>query len=383
MNTRRTDRRRRVLREDVVASATAVTAQPQDVQDSYESERKQRSYFSKAKRRHQPRLTDLIPVRTWPVCLVGIGLVAILGSIVWLDQFIRANADATTFVAFLFGDQASIANWMQSTGMLVTGVICYLIYVLRSHRCDDYKGTYRLWSGLAVICIVASATSQIHLLPAVISAFDSQGWNEKLDAAMLLRVVAIVAVLLVSVRTWFELRHSRLATTSFYVAVIAYFGSVFIANGVFNSVLNELTRATSRGGLMLLAHFAWFYSVLLFARYVYLDAHGLIKTVEKPAKQKSKKTAAESKNTRQKTKPVTKKTESAKETNQRPREVAAKNIPATEEKVEKQPVKSSTKEVDDQPSEMKALAAKAEAQTLSKSERRRMRKLAKRNQRAA
>ena len=390
MNTRRTDRRRRVLREEVVTSVTATAPQSLESTEGTTPERKQRRYFSKAKRRHQPRLTDLIPVRTLPLCLIGIGLLAMLSLMCWLDYFIRTSADLTTFAAFLFGEQASIANWMQSTGMLVTAAICYLIYVLRSHRCDDYRGTYRIWCGLALICLFASATSHISVTPAILYGFDHLSWAEQINIEILLKIAGIVTVLLVSVRIWFELRHSRLAMSTFYIAVIAYFGNVFLSNGVLRAALNEVIFENAKGGLLLIAHFAWLYGVLLFARYVYLDAHGLIK---KPVKvEKTKITKCRSKSTKKQND-----TNKAKEKEAFPAhrgDEKSKDIkrPSQSPPVKPMVAKSSSK-TNEKPKtstppeketgELTELEEKADNQGLSKAERRRLRKLARRNQRAA
>ena len=390
MNTRRTDRRRRVLREEVVTSVTATAPQSLEPPEGTAPERKQRRYFSKAKRRHQPRLTDLIPVRTLPLCLIGIGLLAMISLMCWLDYFIRTSADVTTFAAFLFGEQASIANWMQSTGMLVSAAICYLIYVLRSHRCDDYRGTYRMWCGLALICLFASATSHISVTPAILYGIDQLSWAEQINIEMLLKIAGILTILLVAVRLWFELRHSRLAMSTFYIAVIAYFGNVFLSNGVLRASLNEVVFENAKGGFLLIAHFAWLYGVLLFARYVYLDAHGLIKKPVKveetelpncPVKSTNEQNDLSKANEKEAI-PVQRGNVKSKDKKQ------SRQIPPVKPSVAKSASKSNEKPkplapAEKETGELTELEAKADNQSLSKAERRRLRKLARRNQRAA
>jgi hypothetical protein len=397
MNTRRTDRRRRVLRDETIANAgvNSLAVTPSTAESI--SAPKRRRYFASAKRRNQPRLTDLIPVRGLHLLLIAFSSAVVIGLMTWLDYSIRATGDLDTLAAFMFGSQASLAGWMQSTLMLLAATTCYLIYILRSHRCEDYRGTYRLWFALSACCLVASATSHIEILPAIAAAFELLKWNATIDPTMAIRVFAIGTVLLISIRTWFEIRNSRLATVTFYCAFSAYIGSIFVNNGAINSMVEPGLGANIAGALLLSAHFSWLLGLMLFARYVYLEAHGLLQTtaaVDRTKVKRAKRT--KTRRAKAQTKTADTSEDSAKisadqehlsnhsSDDSQPVQKPVLNTVEfeTTRLPKKNPIPHSSGSVAES-AELEQLNSKMASQTLSKSEKRRMRKLAKRDQRAA
>ena len=68
------------------------------------------------------------------------------------------------------GSPRSCCSWRPST--------CLLIYSIRRHRIDDFRGRYRVWLAAAVACVVLSADSVAGLHDALAQSLSHHtGWT--------------------------------------------------------------------------------------------------------------------------------------------------------------------------------------------------------------
>ena len=160
---RKTDRRRRLLVDStsLVGETSEVstkrkkrTAEKTPVQTDV-----RKAYAVGAKRRHQRKVTDLIPKRRLAYSLT-IAVVAILLASVnllayfapgWFHVIGRQGLDALAITG-----PSSLTTYLSTIFFAIAAALCWQIYALRQHRCDDYEGTYRVWGWLAPAFAIAS-----------------------------------------------------------------------------------------------------------------------------------------------------------------------------------------------------------------------------------
>ncbi len=109
----------------------------------------------------------------------------------------------------------SLLCWFSSLVFLLAAVGSVLIYSVRRHKVDDYRGRYRLWLWCALAWLVMSidATANLHM-PFSQAMAIATGWSLAGDAAVWWIGIwgAILAVL--ALRLVFETRECRLAMFS-------------------------------------------------------------------------------------------------------------------------------------------------------------------------
>ena len=122
------------------------------------------TYTSQARRDEQPRLTDLVPTRyrvlaAWYTAgAVIIGLLEVLYSrLDWLTQQVAPAVPRALDLA----DRGSFAAWFSSAWLSITALISVLVFSLRRHRVDDYRGRYRIWiwAALAWMALAVNQTA--------------------------------------------------------------------------------------------------------------------------------------------------------------------------------------------------------------------------------
>ena len=153
MSFRRNDARRRRLAIDPVIPAgvdQCVESDREREKTVPSSKSQSRHYAFGANRRCQAKTTDLIPKRVCAYLLVVLGLLAML----WLITFLARQSNQWSVYLGESGmrllsirGQGSLASWFSSFLLIITGMASLQIYALRKHRCDDYRGAYRLWGG--------------------------------------------------------------------------------------------------------------------------------------------------------------------------------------------------------------------------------------------
>jgi len=227
----------------------------------------------------QPRVTDLIPIRwSFYLLLAAGGAAAISGFEVLYAWSLRLSSLTTDgcVAAFDLDAEGSLAAWFSSTILLFAGLVAVVVYMVRRHRKDDYQGYYRVWLWTAACCVLMSVDegSSLH-----------EGFKELMAALTGTRLFGDGSIwwvvpyffLLgsVGIRLLVEMRAWRLSTAAFMgtaacfgVAILGQLGWILPDEGAREVMFEE--GAEMAGDVLLLL------AMLLHARYVILDAQGLL-----------------------------------------------------------------------------------------------------------
>lgn len=292
----------------------------------------------------------------------------------------------------------NLAAWVCSLVLAATAFQGVQIYRLRRHKTDDYRGRYRVWVWLPLVlfAMAAGQATAVHqdLLDLAAGLIPA---SAGLDHAAIWPLAAALAWLVVAVRLAFEMRVSRWATTLLAIATVGYLAGLTTAQLTVPSI-GQLLVVFSSSALVMVGHLGVFASVLIFGRHVYLDSQGLLPAVsEKPRRKKPRVRAAveKKKSTRKKVEepaPV----ESADEADadasemqadpepqEQPEPELQQSEPATPQHAEREPQEASRpvlqlggrgpEPVDEDADDEAATASPGEK--LSKTERRRLKKL--------
>ena len=140
-------------------------------------------YSQRARRDHQPRLTELVPTRYRTLAVwLAVGLAAV-GAVVaidtWLPQLVRwLHAEGNP--ALELTGHRPLAVWMSSLLLGSGGLVALLLYSLRRHRVDDYHGRYRVWLWGAALwfCLSLDEATSLHTLAQILCTSWSVRWSE-------------------------------------------------------------------------------------------------------------------------------------------------------------------------------------------------------------
>jgi hypothetical protein len=153
----RDDRRRRLLTEGVLGASGDAEAAGGSPGPS--ASRRSARYAKAADMSHQPRITDLVPQRKlilWLWCFLGAAMVAGLEALYWWMPQVAAMTRDGRVAAFDLDGEGSLGAWFTSLMLGMSALTAVLIYTLRRHRLDDYRGRYRLWLWAAACFFVMS-----------------------------------------------------------------------------------------------------------------------------------------------------------------------------------------------------------------------------------
>jgi hypothetical protein len=248
---------------------------------------------------NHPQITDFIP-RRYPaiavLVLIGAGLTTVIAALHDFARPIAAVTGLQNTAAIEFNAYGSLSSWLASVVLLVASATCFLTYSIRRHRIDDYRGRYRVWLGAALACFLASANSVtgLHQVGADILGHLT-GWTALRDGAVWWLVLAGLPLAWIVARSLLDMRECRVAT-AFLVAAI---GSYSVSAATFLELLViQVPRVKSLtiGASLLLGHWLVLASAVAYARFVVLDAQGLVPirrraTTKRTAKSESAKTA--------------------------------------------------------------------------------------------
>ena len=363
-----------------------------------------RTYSYGADRRNQPKTTDLIPKRLvayLSVVLVLLTCLSLLNVAAHYGEQYGDHIGTAGMELLAICGSGSLASWFSCFLLIITGLVSLQIYAMRRHRCDDYRGTYRIWVWMAAFFIAASVTCVADLGTVASNVIFSYTGQSIADKAWFPLTAKLLALTVLVGGGLYEVRESRGSFALVVFVWVAYasaaisplLGSALTVVGISSEVVagNCVLFGTAA---LLLAH-------LTYGRFIFLDANGLIsqclknkksvqsKKKKKPASAKQKKaqtTAPAKKSVTSKT-PVRKKAKPAAKSTRSHRPTVEKKTPAKEEKTPSEILRelaaaSRAKEqaqcrsnVEENPSE--------NLPRMSKAQRRKQRKLEKQRRRAA
>ncbi len=272
----RDERRRRLLTDELCNSdeRPACQAWPEQSPPPQKSEHYGDADFME----RQWRLLDLVPRR-----LVVLGpLLAAGGAIVvgleaayaWMCP--RAAAAGANLAALDIAAKGSLACWFSSLLLLAAAVMAVFVYAVRRHRTDDYQGRYRVWLWAAAGWLLMATDQAASLREAFQAAMIALTGTPLLGDGTLWWVAAYVLIFgAVGSRLLLDMRPSQLSMGALLAAAVAQALAMagrlgWISTG--GGVRGVMFQAGSEmaGNLMLL------WAMALHARYVLLDAEGLL-----------------------------------------------------------------------------------------------------------
>jgi len=280
----RDDRRRRVLTDAMLGSSEQRRCGPR--RRSSEIDRphhKSANYGDAAFMDEQSRLTDLVPLRL-PVFLiplvVGVAIIAGLEALYsWMPRLASMTTDGRV-AAFDLDGEGSLAVWFSTMTLSAAGLAALLVFTVRRFKVDDYHGHYRvwIWAAMCWFLIGLDETASLH-----------EGFKEMMSVISGTRIFgdgsiwwvipyffllgAVGTRLLVDMRCcWLSSATMILAAGCYAVGVAAQLGLLLPESGARGVMLEE--GAEMLGNLFVLLAMA------LHARYVIMDAQGMLPRVD-------------------------------------------------------------------------------------------------------
>jgi len=275
-NSQLDERRRRVLVDEVV---TAPSTDGPPSRSKLRGGAARRAYTDAALADRQPRITDLLPLRPWVLLalfLSGLAALAGLTSLHMQGAWLAGLVGADAVRAVQLNQPGTLGAWFSSLTLMIAAAVCLLTFTLRRHKLDDYRGVYRIWMWAAGLCTLASidATAGLrHLLGAALARATSVPLGSQGSAWWLIAWVAAVGVL--AVRLVLEMRPCRLSVGLLALAGVSY-GSAACLQLVGPTAVREPLYPLVLFAATGLGHWLLTFALTLNVRHVYLDAQGLV-----------------------------------------------------------------------------------------------------------
>lgn len=283
------ERRRRVLRDEITGQGEEV-AEPAAVPTP--SKRSKRRYSDGALAENQPRVTDFLPQRAYTLLVWGLGLLTFIAALETAHIYCGTRGwfeSEPRLAAFNLAKPGSVGQWFAGGMLALAAALGSLTFRLRAHRIDDFRGKYRLW----IVAIAALLLASVDVSSGLHHAFSAAA--EVLAKGPFLGLadgwwMAIYAGCFgaMGIRMAIEMRASRgalqflfLSTAGFIYAGMQLLGMIKFADSFESSVVLSTT--------WLIAVWAVLMATAAFARHVYLDAQGLLPIEGAKSKKKSRK----------------------------------------------------------------------------------------------
>jgi hypothetical protein len=288
--TQRDERRRRVLVEERIL--TPSRQEPAHPSNNAPSSRRTRRYADAALINRQPRICSLVPTRPWTVSiwfLAGLAFVmAHATTFALMVRYVPADLPIDLAPVHLTGPRA-LANWSASLMLIFAAVLSALIVQFRQHRIDDYRGEYRVWYYVIFGMVVASINASIGGHEILFQAARHAAATYEIPRASLwINGMLSICVTGVCVRLLLEVRSSRGTVVTGLLSGAAYLGHLLLKSGIWRVPTADL-QALTIGLARLAGHYLLVMSLAIYARYVVLDAQGLISQAARKKKKTSEK----------------------------------------------------------------------------------------------
>jgi hypothetical protein len=148
------ERRRRVLRDEITGGQDEEAA---SIPISSKRDRARR-YTDGALAESQPRVTDFLPQRGFSALVVGLLLLTAVAAVITAHIAVTTSgllAKEPRLAMFDLNGRGNIGQWFASLLFGGLALLSLVIYNLRMHRVDDFRGRYRVWLVAFVFCFSA------------------------------------------------------------------------------------------------------------------------------------------------------------------------------------------------------------------------------------
>ena len=255
-----------------------------------------RAYAPAVLAERQPRVTELLPTRPlWAVCLILLGLtgIAAIEAIHIHAVTLPLKSGAEQLAALDARARGSLTAWFSSGLLLAAAVLALATYGVRSHRVDDYRGRYRIWLWVAAALAWLSLDAATGLHDAMgfsISLLGGQQVAASLSATCTATWIALYGLVLgtLGIRLAIEIWPSIPSFAALSIAALLYLFSGLFALDMLTPSASPLVASVAESSIAMLAHLSLVSAIGLYARHVVLDAAGRLKVHIDPDKKKPK-----------------------------------------------------------------------------------------------
>lgn len=272
------DRRRRVLMEEVTAPADG-----ENVPAAPSTRRQVRAYPDGVLDQRQPRITDLVPLRPfWMAVLLltlltGVAAIETL-YICWRTTPVPARTadavalDSRLMSAIDLSSRGNLASWYSALLLAAGACGAALVFSIRCHRVDDYRGRYRvwLWSIAALLWGSLDAGTGIHESIGGAMAYAASA-PQLADVCWLSLYLVVFGAL--AIRLGIETWHAVGSFSTLSIAAVLYLVAGMTAVG-WLPLPGYVVANVLGTSLTMLAHVTLLAGLVLYARHVHLDAQG-------------------------------------------------------------------------------------------------------------
>jgi len=276
--TQRHDRRRRLLTDDSLADGEGSSDEAGGSDTTGSRDPQRRTYANGVRFDRQRRIHDVFPARYWTIAATAFGALALVAGIELAHVWATATSGFLTaedLSAFDLDAKHNLSQWFSSTLLGLCCLASVFLYSVRRHRVDDYHGRYRVWIWTAIVCMLSSLgeTTDVAQFARAICR-----WLERVSSltepVVWPSVVGLVLGIL-AVRLTIEVRRSRLSLTCGTISAICFLLATAVSRQwlVLPPVANELL--VLRGSLLVGYVFA-LTTLLVYTRYVVLEIEGLL-----------------------------------------------------------------------------------------------------------
>ena len=151
-----------------------------------------------------------------------------------------------------------------------------MVYTIRRHRTDDYRGRYRIWLWAVLCCFLAATdvAADLHesFRQIMIRLTKTCIWG---DGTIWWIIPCVLVFGVLGSRLVLDMRPCRLSIAAFLLAAACYLVGASMELGL--ASIDEAVRAAMfKAGAAMFGHLMLLMSMALNARYVILDAEGLL-----------------------------------------------------------------------------------------------------------
>ncbi|RCS41479.1 hypothetical protein DTL42_23285 [Bremerella cremea] len=235
-----------------------------------------RTYSKSAVDERRIRIVDVVPVYGVHVSLVYVAIVVMIAGLLALDHYFSRVIRWTDL-----NRVDSLGTYLASGSLFVAALLAVLIYRIRRHRLDDYRGYYRCWLWFAGLLLLASLDTMLNFRQDVAMGLETasklrffgqtDGWWAVVwcvgFGSMILRAAIEVR------ESYGTLAVATLSSGLLLLGVTLQLDLVMLPSTLPAEI--TLHAAQLLGVGLLLA------SLVQYARYVWLDAQGLISRRER------------------------------------------------------------------------------------------------------
>jgi hypothetical protein len=292
------ERRRRVLMDEIASPADADNPEASSAPAGGSAKGPVRAYHAAVLSERQPKVTDLLPVRPlWVVVLLLVGLtgIATIEAIHVHAVTLPLIEGASHLAALDARGRGSLAAWYSSALLAAAAALAVVVFGIRAHRVDDYRGHYRvwLWTTAALAWLSLDAATGMHdaLGLTLTLLAGKQVFTGSLAAGCTLTWISVYGLVLgtLGLRLAVEVWPSLLSFTALLLAGVLYMCGALLELEMLvvpPSIIEGVIEST----VLMLAHLSLLSAVGLYARHVYLDATGRLKVhIDPDRKAKAKK----------------------------------------------------------------------------------------------